>query len=130
MKLNWLESKVVSMLFFWSVVVCLSCFCVGLSFVVPWVRNFLNSSSANNALGNLFAALVVLTIPCALIISLGMAIFCGFTDRAAVGAKAVWFLLFFVTWPIGSMVYYFATYRGFIKRQRAGDAPSPRVVSA
>jgi len=94
-----------------------------------WVRNFLNSSSASNALGNLFAALVVLTIPCALIISLGMAI-CGFTDRATVGAKASWFLLFVVTWPIGSMVYYFATYRGFIKQQGAGDAPGPRVVSA
>ena len=125
MRFKWLESKVASMLFFWSVVVCLICFASFFSFAVPWVRNFLNSSSANNALGVLFAALLVLTIPCSLIISFGMAIFCAFADRSSVGAKVLWFLLFIVIWPFGSMVYYFTVYRGFIKGTRAANGPGP-----
>ena len=129
MKSNWLGSKALSMLFFWTVVVCLTCFAYALSLAVPWVRNFLNSSSANDALGNLFAALVVLTIPCSLIISFGMASFCAFTDRSPVGVKVLWFLLFLFTWPIGSIVYFFTVYQGFIKRKRTGGAPDPRVVS-
>jgi len=115
-KSSWLVSKPVSRLFLWLVVACLICFASGLSFAVPWVRNFLNSSSAYNALGILFAALVILTIPCSLIISFSMAIFCAFTDRSPVGAKVLWFLVFLVTWPIGSITYFFAVYRGYIKR--------------
>lgn len=111
------------MLIFWSIVVCLTCFAYGLSFAVPWIRNFLNTSSANNGLGNLFAALVVLTIPCMLIVSFGMAMFCAFTDRSPVCVKVLWFLLFLVTWPFGSMVYYFTAYRAFIKRKSTGGAP-------
>lgn len=112
MRFNWLESKVVSTLFLWSVVVCLSCFAYALFIAVPWGRQFLNSSSANNVLGILFVALVVLTIVCSLIISCGMAIFCVFTDRSTVGAKVLWLLLFLVIWPIGSIAYYFTVYRG------------------
>jgi hypothetical protein len=129
MRINWLESKALSMLFFWTVVVCLTCFAYALLIAVPSARNYLNSSSANNAFGILFAALVVLTIPCSLIISFGMASFCAFKDRSPVGVKVLWFLLFLVTWPIGSIVYFFAVYRGFIKRKRTGGAPDPRVVS-
>jgi hypothetical protein len=129
MRFNWLESKVVSMLFFGSVVVCLICFAYGFSFAVPWVRNFFNSSPANNVLGNIFFALVVLTVPCSLIVSFGMAIFCAFADRSAVGVKMFWFLLFLVTWPFGSIVYFFTVYRGFIKRERKDGAPDPRVES-
>jgi len=130
MRLNWLESKVVSTLFLGSVVVCLICFASYFSIAVPWVRNFLNSSSANNALGILFAALLVLTIPCSLIVSFGMAMFCAFADRSSVGVKVRWFFLFLVTWPLGSIVYFFTVYRGFIKRKRTGSAPDPQVVVA
>ena len=129
MRFNWLESKALSILFFCSVVVCLICFATFLSFAVPWVRNFLNSSSANNALGILSAALLVLTIPCSLIVSFGMACFCAFMDRSPVGVKVLWFLLFLFTWPIGSIVYFFTVYRGGINRKRTGGAPDPRVVS-
>jgi hypothetical protein len=48
MRFNWLESKVVSMLFFWSVVVCVSGFTYALFIAVPRVRQFFNSSSGNN----------------------------------------------------------------------------------
>jgi hypothetical protein len=129
MRLKSLESKVVSALFFWSVVVCIICFASYFSFAVPWVRNFLNSSSANNALGILFAALLVLTIPCSLIISFGMAIFCAVTDRSSVGVKALWFLSFLVIWPIGSIVYFFIVYRGSIKRAELVGPPDPKVMS-
>jgi hypothetical protein len=118
MKVDWLQSKVVSKLFLWSVVVCLICFASFFSFAVPWVRNFFNSSPANNFLGILFGALLVLTIPCSLIISFGMAIFCAFADCSSVGLKVLWFLFFLVTWPLGSIVYFFTAYRGYIKRMR------------
>jgi len=116
MRFNWLESKVASKLLLWPVIVCLSCFAYALFIAVPWGRHFLNSSSANNFLGIVFVALVALTVPCSLIISFSMAIFCAFMDRSSVGVKVLWFLLFLVTWPIGSMTYFFTTYRGYIKR--------------
>jgi hypothetical protein len=120
-KSSWLVSKVVSRLFLWSIVVCLVCFASGLSFAVPWVRNFLNTSSANNILGILFAALVVLTIPCSLVVSFGMAIFCVFLDRSSIRVKVLWFLLFLFTWPVGSMTYFFTIYRGYAKRMGTLD---------
>jgi hypothetical protein len=129
MRFNWLVSNVVSRLFFWSVLVCLLCFSYGLSFAVPWVRNFLNSSSANNSFGILFATLLVLAIPCSLIVSLGMAIFCALADRSSVGVKVLWFLVFLVTWPIGSIVYFFAVYRGSIKSNATVGVSDPRLVS-
>ena len=118
MRFKWLESKVASKLFLWSVVVCLICFASFFSFAVPSVRNFLNSSPANNALGIVFGALLVLTIPCSLIVSIGMAIFCAFADRSSVGLKVLWFLFFLVTWPLGSIIYFFTVYRGFVKKMR------------
>jgi hypothetical protein len=60
--------------------------------------------------------LVALTVPCSLIISFGMALFCVFIDHSPVGLKVLWFLLFLVTWPVGSIVYFFTVYRGYIKR--------------
>ena len=128
MRFNWLQSKAASVLFLVSVVVCLTCLAYGLLLAVPWVRNFLNSSSANNAFGILFATLVVLTIPCSLIVSFGMAIFCAFADRSSVGAKVLWFLLFLFTWPIGSIVYFFSAYRGFSTTQRTDSPSDPRVM--
>ena len=51
-------------------------------------------------------------------------------DWPPVSIKVRWFFLFLVSWPVGSMVYFFTVYRGFIKRRRTGGAPEPRVVSA
>ncbi len=124
MRFNWLESKVVFRLFFWSVIVCLICFASFFSFAVPWVRNFLNSSSANYSLGIPFAALLVLTIPWSLIVSFGMAAFCALRDHSPVGVKVLWYLLFLVTWPLGSVVYFFTVYRCYINRMRTGGAPA------
>ena len=73
-----------------------------------WRRETVHSG---NFLGQV-AAFLVLTIPCSLIVSFGMAVFCAFTDRSPVGVKVLWVLLFMVTWPIGSIVYFFAVYRG------------------
>ena len=119
MRRNWLESKVASALFFWSVVVCLTCFAFVILIAVPWARQFLNTSAVNNVFGNLFFGLGVLTIPCLLIISCGMAIFCAFKDRCSAGLKLLYFLLFLLTWPVGSIVYYFTVYRRFVKRTTA-----------
>lgn len=121
MRINWLESKALSKLFFCSVVVCLSCFACVLFIAVASARQFLNSSPAINFFGPFFVALVALTGPGALILSCGMAIFCAFKDRSPVGVKVLRFLLFLVFWPIGSMLYYFTVYRGHIKSAIAGS---------
>jgi hypothetical protein len=116
MRIKWLESNAASKLFLWSAVVCLGCLAYALTIALPWGRHFLNSSSANNVLGILFVALVALTVPCSLFISFGMAFFCAFTQRLPIGAKVLWFLLFLMTWPVGSIAYFFTAYRRYIKR--------------
>jgi len=52
-----------------------------------------------------------------LIIIIGMAIFCLFEDRSSVRAKILWFLVFFFTVPVGSLVYFFTVYRKLIAIQ-------------
>jgi hypothetical protein len=129
MRFDWLESKVFSVLFFWSVVVCLICFASYSSIAVAWIRDFYNSSSANNAIGTSFVALLVLTMPCLLLVTFGMAIHCAFAHRSPGGVKAMWFLLFLVTWPFGSMVYYFTVYRRSIQRKGEVAPSDPQVMS-
>ena len=73
-------------------------------------------------MGILFAAIVVLGFPSLRAIFFGMAIFCAFKDHTSKGNKVMWFLLFLGTSAIGSTVYYFAVYRGYIKRKSASDA--------
>ena len=48
----------------------------------------------------------------------GMAVYCIVNDRSskAVG-KSLWFLLFFLTGPLGSIVYYFDVYRYQLKQK-------------
>lgn len=58
----------------------------------------------------------------------GMAIFCVFNDHTSIGNKVMWFLLFLGTGPIGSTVYYFAVYRGYIKRKVSGAAADANIV--
>jgi hypothetical protein len=114
---NWLPK-----LFFWSVVVCLICFAYSLllfahEFIVR-SEYFLHSESSAMPF-RIFALLIVLTIPFSLIVSFGMANFCASADRSSARVKVLWFLLFFGTWPIGSIVYFFTVYRGSIKSARA-----------
>jgi hypothetical protein len=52
---------------------------------------------------------------------MGMAIHCAIADRS-VGVKVRWFFLFFITWPIGSLVYFFTVYRAHIKSINAEGA--------
>lgn len=119
MRFAWLQSKVAFKLFLWSTIMCLSCFSYALFIATPLGRHIFNSSSANNAMGILFVVLVALTIPCALIIFVGMAMYCAFSDRSSVGVKVSWFLLFLVIWPLGSIVYFFTVYRNSHKMTRA-----------
>jgi hypothetical protein len=63
-----------------------------------------------------------------LIIFFGMAIVCACMDHTF-ATKASWFLIFLCTGPVGSVVYYFAVYRGHIKRKRTGRASDLGVVS-
>ena len=129
MRLNWLESKAVSMLFFCSVVV-FSSLCAFMFFLaIPGILQFLNASSAKNFIGFLFAALAVLGFPSVVVLFFGMAIFCVARDHSTIGTKVLWFALFFFSGPIGSTVYYFVRYRGHTKGKGASAAPEPRIVS-
>lgn len=128
MKPNWLESKAVSILFLCSGIV-FSCFCVYIFFLaIPGVPQFLNSSLAKNLFVILFAALAVMAIPSMLVIFFGMAVFCVRCDHSSIGRKALWFASFLVTGPIGSTVYYFTVYRGYIKRKRAADTDAASLI--
>ena len=53
-----------------------------------------------------------------LIIMIGMAIFCVFLDRSSARAKILWFLAFFFTAPVGSLVYFFSVYKKMVATQR------------
>lgn len=117
MRLNWLQSKPVSILFLLSVVVVLSLCGFTCLLAIPKVLQFLNASVAKNPLGILFAALVIMGIPSVVVLFLGMAIFCACMNHS-IRTKVLWFVLFFGTGPIGSAVYYFAVYRGYVRRQR------------
>jgi TM2 domain-containing membrane protein YozV len=118
MKFNWLESRVVSMLFFLSAVAFSSLCAFAFLLAIPGVPQFLNSSLAKNPLGILFATLVVMGIPSVVVLFFGMAIFCACIDHSSILKKILWFVLFLGTGPIGSTVYYFTVYRGYIKRKK------------
>ena len=90
------------------------------SLAIPGVSQFLNASPANNLLVILFGALAVMGIPSMLLLFFGMAIFCACIDRSSTLKKVLWFVLFLGTGPVGSTVYYFAAYRGYIKRKSGG----------
>jgi TM2 domain-containing membrane protein YozV len=121
MRFNWLESKAVSIVFLCSAIDFSSLCAFVFLLAIPGVTQFLNSSVAKNPLVVLFGVLAVVGIPSLLVLFFGMAIFCACVDRASVGTKAVWFVLFLVAGPIGSTVYYFAVYRGAINRKKTGS---------
>lgn len=123
MKTNWLESKAVSILFFCSAVIFSGLCAYALLLAIPVVTQFVNNSRwANGPSAYLFIALTVMSIPSMILIFFGMAIFCVCRDSSSGSAKVLWFVLFLLTGPIGSIVYYFAVYRGYIKRKRESGA--------
>jgi TM2 domain-containing membrane protein YozV len=125
---NWLKSKAVSVMFFYSAVVSSSLCAITLFLAIPGVAEFLNSSPLKIPTMILFAALVVMGIPSVVILCCGMAIFCAAVDRSPIAAKVFWFALFFVSGPIGSAVYYFDRYRGYIKRNRSSTTPEQKIM--
>lgn len=118
MRFSWLESKAASILFLFSAVVVLSLFLVACVFSIPGVLQFMNSSWARNPPGILFVTLVALWILSLPVIFFGMLAFCATRDHS-IGRKLFWFALFLGTGPIGSTVYYFAVYRGYVNKKGA-----------
>jgi len=55
--------------------------------------------------------LLVLSAIAFFVLIFGMAAFCIVFDPSSVGAKILWFVLFFFTAPFGSAIYFFASYR-------------------
>jgi hypothetical protein len=119
MKFNWLESRAASITFFYSAIVFSSLCAFTFLLAIPEVPESLNRSPAKGLLVILFASLAIVAIPSVLIIFFGMAVFCARKDYSSIGVKALWFVLFLATGPIGTTVYYFTVYRGYIRRNRA-----------
>lgn len=130
MRFGWLESKAISILFFFSALIFLSLCTFVFLIAIPGVRQFLNnSSSVNGPAAISFFALSALAIPSMIVLFFGMAIFFVFVYDSSIGTKVLWFVLFLGTGPIGSTLYYFSVYRIHIKKKSAG-APDQRGVSA
>jgi hypothetical protein len=131
MRFKWLESKAVSILFFCSAVAFLTlCSFTSLA-LIPGVQQIVNTSRMANQLFVIpFFAVAAVAIPSMIAIFCGMAIFCVCIDRSSILKKVLWFVLFFWTGPIGSTVYYFAVYRGYIKRKREGGAGSENLLTS
>ncbi len=124
MSFTWLQSKAMSVIFFCSAAV-LSVLCAFVFLIaIPSIREFFNTSRALYPAGILFASLVLLSIPSMFVLFCGMAVFCAWIDRCSIGAKVVWFALFLMTGPIGSTVYYFVRYRGYIRLRTRDAEPS------
>jgi hypothetical protein len=79
--------------------------------------DFLNRSPIKMFFGVLFASLVIVGIPSMLLLFFGMATHCVLGDGASRFAKFGWFILFFLTGPIGSMIYFFFVYRHCVRRE-------------
>jgi hypothetical protein len=75
------------------------------------------AGGGNHMMAVLFLAFFAVGVLGLLIIILGMAIACVLLDRSSVGAKILWFLVFFFTAPVGSMVYFFTVYRKIVATQ-------------
>jgi len=115
MKLNWLESKVASVIFFWSSIIFPCNFMI--MFLIAWLHQFANSLWINRLSAMAAFVVGVMGILSVFIIFFGMAVFCMFRDHSSVGAKAGWFVLFFFTGPIGSIVYHVVVYRGYVNKR-------------
>lgn len=79
--------------------------------LTPWFREFKGIPRAQTAFDLLALALVMIAVPATAALLHGMAIACARVDRSRLGVKLFWFVLFFLTPPIGSVLYYFFVYR-------------------
>lgn len=118
MKSSWLETKALSALFTgsaWAVV------CSLMFVILDWPPPFQQIEKAadgNHIMAVLFLTFFAVGMLGLLIIIVGMAIFCVFLDRSSVRSKILWFLVFFFTAPVGSLVYFFTVYRKIVATQR------------
>ena len=109
-----------SILFLCSTIALLALFTYALLIAIPPVRQAVNSTYLNEPFAIVFCVLIGLGIPSFLFMHLGMGLFCACGDSTTIGTKALWFLFFFLTGPLGSMVYYFSVYRRLVKKQDTG----------
>ena len=116
MRWNWLESRVASIIFFCSAVELTILFALFLLAFVPGVADFVNHSRFLMVFVVLWISLVCVGIPSTLILFFGMALFCLIRGTSWFYAKVLWFILFFFSGPIGSLIYYFAVYRKYVKQ--------------
>jgi hypothetical protein len=118
MKTSWLGSKPMSDVFTVSAwgVVCSLTFTI-----LHWPPSFPGiekTVGGNPMMTVLFLAFFAVGVLGLLIIMIGMAIFCLVEDRSSVGKKIIWFLVFFLTAPVGSVVYFFSVYKKMVATQR------------
>jgi len=99
----------------WAVV------CSLMFMILDWPPPFLQIEKAgggNQMMTLLFLAFFAVGVLGLLIIMIGMAVFCAFADRSSVRAKILWFLAFFFTAPVGSLVYFFTVYKKMVATPR------------
>jgi len=118
MKSGWLRSKTMSAVFTgsaWAVAGWL------IFMVLDWpppLKEIEKTAGGKPMMAVLFLAVFAVGVLGLLVIIVGMAISCVLLDRSSVGAKVLWFLVFFFTAPVGSMVYFFTVYKKIVATQR------------
>jgi len=118
MKTSWLRSKTMYAVFSgsaWAVA------CSLMFMILDWPPPFEQiekSSGGNHIVAALFLAFFAVGVLGLLIIMIGMAIFCAFADRSSIRARILWFLAFFFTAPVGSLVYFFTVYKKMVATPR------------
>jgi multisubunit Na+/H+ antiporter MnhG subunit len=84
----------------------------------PPLKEIEKTAGGKPMMAVLFLAVFAVGVLGLLVIIVGMAISCVLLDRSSVGAKVLWFLVFFFTAPVGSMVYFFTVYKKIVATQR------------
>jgi hypothetical protein len=79
--------------------------------LTPWFQEIDALPRGDTFLRILGAPLAVLGAPAALIIWLGMVVFCVREDRSPISVRIFWFVLFFMTAFFGAAAYFFRVYR-------------------
>ncbi len=87
--------------------------------VTPWFGVVKSIQGGEVVLRFCGAVLGVLGAPAALIIWLGMTVYCVADDSSSKFNKAVWCVLFFVIACFASAIYFFAVYRKQVQRTPA-----------
>jgi hypothetical protein len=77
---------------------------------IPGVTYFLNHSPMKMLFVAVIGSLIILGMPSMLILFFGMATYCVLREGSPHFTKFGWFVLFLLTGPIGSMIYFFTVY--------------------